>query len=119
MQDRAHGGDTEVRLDMLGVVPHQRRHTVVVLDTEVLAQCVRELGGPVADLGVGTALRLSSPVQVITCEVPWMADPWVRILEISSGTSCIVLSTASSRGDIAYEAVRDALILRTYHAVCH
>jgi hypothetical protein len=30
-----------------------------------------------------------------------------------------VLSTASSRGDIAYEAVRDALILRTYHAVCH
>lgn len=59
-----------------------------------VTQGVRKLCGSGADLGVGTALRLSSPVQVITCDVPWMADPWVRILEISSGTSCIVLSTA-------------------------
>ncbi|MGX1223011.1 hypothetical protein RKD42_004270 [Streptomyces ambofaciens] len=61
----------------------------------------------------------SSPVQVVTCELPWMLDPWSRILEISSGTSCIVLSTVSSRGDIAYAAVRVALILRTYRLVCH
>ncbi len=50
----------------------------------------------------------SPPVQVITCEVPWRADPWVRILEISSGTSCIVLCTASSRGDIACAVVKVA-----------
>jgi hypothetical protein len=37
---------------------------------------------------------------VVTCEVPWIDDLWVRILEISSGTSCIVLSTASSRGEL-------------------
>jgi hypothetical protein len=30
-----------------------------------------------------------------------------------------VLSTVSSRGDIAYAAVRSALILLTYRAVCH
>jgi hypothetical protein len=56
---------------------------------------------------------------VITCELPWIVDPCVRILEINSGTSCIVLSTVSSRGDIAYAAAKVALILRAYHAVCH
>ncbi|GDY64231.1 hypothetical protein SAV14893_036240 [Streptomyces avermitilis] len=45
---------------------------------------------------------------MITCDEPWIVDPWVRILEISSGTSCIVLSTVSSRGDIAYAVVRVA-----------
>ncbi len=92
----AHGGDRVVRLDVLGVVPHQGGDPLVAADAEVLAQGVRQLGSPGADLRVGTALRGSSPVQVITCEVPWIDDPWVRILEISSGTSCMVLSTASS-----------------------
>jgi hypothetical protein len=36
-----------------------------------------------------------------------------------SGTSCMVLSTESSRGGIAYAVVEVALILRAYRAVCH
>lgn len=59
VQDRAHGGDREVRLDMFGVVPHEGRDTVVVRDREVLAQRVRQLGRAGTDLGVGTALRFS------------------------------------------------------------
>lgn len=41
-----------------------------------------------------------SPVQVVTRDDPWTVDPWVRILEISSGTSCMVLSTESSRATL-------------------
>ncbi len=60
-----------------------------------------------------------SPVQVVTRDEPWTVDPWVRILEISSGTSCMVASTAFLPGDIAYAVVGGALILRTYRVVCH
>ncbi|GGW20857.1 hypothetical protein GCM10018980_55490 [Streptomyces capoamus] len=60
---------------------------------------------------------------MVTREEPWTVDPWVRILEINSGTSCIVASTASSRATLptrwSYAEVGGALILRTYHAVCH
>ncbi|GAA3227457.1 hypothetical protein GCM10020256_38840 [Streptomyces thermocoprophilus] len=97
----AHGGDGEVRLDVLGVVPHEGGDAVVVADAQVVAEGVGQLGGAGADLGVGAAVRFPpSPVHVTTCEVPWMRDPWVRILEISSGTSCMVLCTASSKATL-------------------
>ncbi len=59
----------------------------------------------------------ASPVQVVTCDFPWIVIPWCRMRVTVSGTSCMVLSTASSRW--ALRGSRVALILRTYHAVCH
>lgn len=58
-----------------------------------------------------------SPVQVVTCDFPWMVIPWVRMRVTVSGTSCMVLSTASSRW--ALRGGKGALILLTYQAVCH
>lgn len=58
-----------------------------------------------------------SPVQVVTCDFPWMVIPWVRMRVTVSGTSCMVLSTASSRW--ALRGGKSALILLTYQAVCH
>ncbi|MGY3681454.1 hypothetical protein ACVWXU_005077 [Streptomyces sp. TE33382] len=58
-----------------------------------------------------------SPVQVVTCDFPWMVIPWVRMRVTVSGTSCMVLSTASSRW--ALRGSKVPLILLTYHSVCH
>jgi hypothetical protein len=55
----AHGGDGEVRLDVLGVVPHQGRHPLVAGDLEVRAQGVRQLGRAGADLREGAAVRFA------------------------------------------------------------
>jgi hypothetical protein len=59
VENRAHGGDRVVRLDMLGVVPHQRRDPVVVPDSEVVTQRVCQPGRPAPDLGERTPLRLA------------------------------------------------------------
>lgn len=59
----------------------------------------------------------ASPVQVVIRDFPWIVIPWRRMRVTVSGTSCMVLSTASSRW-----ALRDTIgaeILRTYRAVCH
>ena len=49
VQNRAHGRDGQICLEMLGVVPHQRRDPLVAVDAE-RAERVRELSGllPVA-----------------------------------------------------------------------
>ena len=46
-------GIGEVRLDVLGVVPHQGRDPVVAVDAQLVAQRVRQLGRAGADLGEG------------------------------------------------------------------
>src|SRR6266481_8570723 len=46
---------------MLGVVPHQRRHPLVAINAE-RPECVGELGGPGAGLGVGLAPQAISGV---------------------------------------------------------
>jgi hypothetical protein len=58
VQDRAHGRDREVRLDVFRVVPGQGRHALVAGDTEVVPQRVGQLGRAGADLRVGAAVRL-------------------------------------------------------------
>lgn len=58
VEDRAHGGDREIRLDMFGVVPHQRGKTLVGADAEFIAQGVGEPCRALPDLGEAAALRL-------------------------------------------------------------
>ena len=94
VQHRAHGGDREIRLEVLRVVPHERRHAVVPADPQLVAQRVGELGGP-RHRSRAKVRRCGSPspVQVVTCDVPWTVAPWRRMRVTVSGTSCMVLST--------------------------
>ena len=99
VQHGAHGGHREVGLEVLGVVPHEGRHPLVAVDAEVVAQRVGELGGAGGRArrscggAVGRRRSRWSPADVAVNR-----GPVPRIREISSGTSCMVLSTASSRG---------------------
>ncbi len=61
----------------------------------------------------------ASPVQVMIWDRPCTSAPCTRMRVTVSGTSCMVLSTGSSRGGVAYAVVEVALILLTYRAVCH
>lgn len=71
VQHRAHGGDREVGLDVLGVVPHERGRTLAVRHAQVIAQSVRQLGRAGTDLREGTALRLSltGPADHLRCSM--------------------------------------------------
>ncbi len=71
VQHRAHGGDREVRLDMDGVVPHERRRALPVDHPELLPERVRQLSRPVTDLLEGTALRLplTGPADHLRCSM--------------------------------------------------
>ena len=53
VQDRAHRGHRQVRLEVLGVVPHERADALVGVDAEA-PQRVGQLGGPAAGFGVST-----------------------------------------------------------------
>lgn len=54
----------------------------------------------VARLPISAKLRRcgsASPVQVVTWDFPWIVIPWRSMRVTRSGTSCMVLSKASSR----------------------
>ncbi|MBM7365359.1 hypothetical protein JOC45_000040 [Gordonia hydrophobica] len=54
MEDRPHRRHRQIRLEMLGVVPHERRHALVGVDSEA-PQSVCEGGATTADVGVASA----------------------------------------------------------------
>ena len=54
VQHRAHRGDRQVGLEVLGVVPHEGADPLVRVDAQA-AQGVGQPGGPAARFGVGTA----------------------------------------------------------------
>ena len=56
VEHSAHRGDRQVRLEVLGVVPHERGDSLVALDAEP-AQGVRELSTALADVSVGHTAR--------------------------------------------------------------